>query len=167
MTRKYVITFTRSTVGNIFGDYSLKFRVTRHSSPLPIVPTRSNISTRSAIAASFSSPCSNPNLSLPRIQPRSREVRGKLGRMATTTREWKQQRDTIIGRKITNFLRLTYERNFIQLLDIIGNTYMEGKRAFLVNWLIFLLVLNKGNTLIFACNNRTINFTRNYTKSQN
>lgn len=26
-TRKYVITFTRST-GNIFGDYSLKFRVT-------------------------------------------------------------------------------------------------------------------------------------------
>lgn len=46
MTRKYVITFTPSTAGNIFGDYSLKFRVTRHSSPLPIVPTRSNISTR-------------------------------------------------------------------------------------------------------------------------
>lgn len=113
------------------------------------------------------SPCSNPNLSLPRIQPRSREVRGKLGRMATTTREWKQQWDTIIGRKITNFLCLTYEQNFMQLLDIIGNTYMEGKRAFLVNWLIFLLVLNKKNTLIFACNNRTINFTRNYTKSQN
>lgn len=46
VTRKYVITFTPSTAGNIFGDYSLKFRVTRHSSPLPIVPTRSNISTR-------------------------------------------------------------------------------------------------------------------------
>ena len=37
VTRKYVITFTRSTVGNIFGDYSLKFRVTRHSSPLNTV----------------------------------------------------------------------------------------------------------------------------------
>lgn len=106
-----MITFTPSTGGNIFGDYSLKFRVTRHSSPLPIVPTRSNISTRSAIAALFPLPLlESKSVSLLEFSQGPEKCGGKLGRMATTTREWKQQRDTIIGRKIVFAINvLTYE----------------------------------------------------------
>lgn len=82
-----MITFTPSTGGNIFGDYSLKFRVTRHSSPLPIVPTRSNISTRSAIAALFPLPLlESKSVSLLEFSQGPEKCGGKLGRMATTTR---------------------------------------------------------------------------------